>query len=253
MFEWFTPQRKTWLYHVNPAIKFATFFILFIVVFLNQNFGFLLNQMIIYGVLLYVFSGYAWRKLLLLSIPIVLSFLSTAFTMTMFGKGINVWWSWGIIKISEESFYYGLLLGFKTACFGFLSLTFLLTSRPILLFYALMQQFKFPPKYAYSFIASISLMPVVLEELQTRSNALKVRGVQFSNGAKGLYDRLRLFTVPIFAQSIRRAQRVAVAMEAKRFHIGSARTFYYETTYALWDALFLVIMVGLFTTAYVLA
>src|SRR5690625_6440144 len=106
--------------------------------------------------------------------------------MMMFGKGSNIWWSWGIIKISEESFYYGLLLGFKTACFGFLSLTLLLTSRPILLFYALMQQFKFPPKYAYSFIASISLMPVIMEELQTRSNALKVRGVQFSKGIKGV-------------------------------------------------------------------
>src|SRR5690625_6126994 len=116
-----------------------------------------------------------------------------------------------------------------------------------------MLQFMFPSKYAYSFIASISLMPVVLKELQTRSNALKVRAVQFSNGTKGLYDRLRLFTVPIFAQSIRRAQRAAVAIEAKRFHIGSARTSYYETTYALWDALFVVIMVGLFTTAYVLA
>src|SRR5690625_5784550 len=101
--------------------------------------------------------------------------------MSMFGKGINVWWSWGFIKISEESFYYCLLLGFKTACFGFLSLTFLLTSRPILLFYALMQQFKFPPKYAYSFIASISLMPVVLEELQTRSNALKVRSEEHTS------------------------------------------------------------------------
>lgn len=253
MLELFTPLRKTWLYRVNPAVKFATFFTLFMVVFLNQNFHFLLNQMVIYGVLLYTFSGYSWRKLLLFSIPIVLSFLSTAFTMMLFGQGVNVWWSWGIIKISEESFYYGLLLGFKTACFGFLSLTFLLTSRPILLFYAFMQQFKLPPKYAYSFIASISLMPVIIEELQTRSNALKVRGVQFSNGIKGVYDRLRMFTVPLFAQSIRRAQRVAVAMEAKRFHIGSARTFYYETKYARLDALFVGIMFSLFTVAYVLA
>src|SRR5690625_2660930 len=116
-----------------------------------------------------------------------------------------------------------------------------------------MQLSKFPSRYASTFIASFSQTPPVLQPLHPLSNALKMRGVQFSNGTKGLYDRLRLFTVPIFAQSIRRAQRVAVAMEAKRFHIGSARTFYYETTYALWDALFVVIMVGLFTTAYVLA
>src|SRR5690625_7591326 len=91
----------------------------------------------------------------------------------------------------------------------------------------------FQPNEAYILIASISLSPDIMEELQTRSNALKVRGVQFSKGIKGVYDRLRLFTVPLFAQSIRRAQRVAVAMEAKRFHIGSARTFYYETKYEI--------------------
>src|SRR5699024_12585175 len=53
-----------------------------------------------------------------------------------------IWWQWGIIKISEESFYKGLLLGFKSASFGFLSLIFLLTSRPVMLFYALMQQLR---------------------------------------------------------------------------------------------------------------
>src|SRR5690606_25002267 len=130
-----------------------------------------------------------------------LSFISSFLTMMLFGKGDTVWWSWGLIKISEESFRYGLLLGFKTLSFGFLSLMFLLTSRPILLFYALMQQFKLPSKYAYSFIASIRLMPVIVDELLTRANALKVRGVHFSKGAKGVFERLKLFTVPLFAQS----------------------------------------------------
>lgn len=250
MLDLFTPLRETWLYRVNPAVKFALFFSLFLIVFFNQNFTFALNQMILYGLLLYSFSGYSWRKLLLFSLPIVLSFVSSTITMILFGKGDHVWWAWGVIKISEESFYHGLLLGFKTACFGFISLTFLLTSRPILLFYALMQQFKFPPKYAYSFIASIRLMPVIVEELQTRSNALKVRGVRFSNGLKGIFERMRLFTVPLFAQSIRRAQRLAVAMEAKRFQMDAGRTYYYPTAYHRIDAVFMIVMLGLLMLAY---
>src|SRR5690625_445228 len=141
MIELFTPSKKTWLYQVNPAVKFAIFFTLFLVIFFNQHVTFTMNHMIISAILLYVFSGYPWRKLLLFSIPIILSFFSSTISMVLFGKGEIIWWQWGIIKISEESFFKGLLLGFKTASFGFLSLTFLLTTRPILLFYAFMQKF----------------------------------------------------------------------------------------------------------------
>ena len=123
MQEWFTPVRETWLYRVNPALKFALFFILLLVVLFNQHLTFTLNQMIIYGILLYGFSGYPLKRLLLFSLPIILSFFSSAITMILFGRGDTVWWSWGLIKISEESFHYGLLLGYKTACFGFLGLS----------------------------------------------------------------------------------------------------------------------------------
>ncbi|MBO1005697.1 energy-coupling factor transporter transmembrane component T family protein [Pseudogracilibacillus auburnensis] len=253
MQEWFTPLRETWLYRVNPALKFALFFILLLFVLFNQNLTFTFNQMIIYGILLYGFSGFPLKRLLLFSLPIILSFISSAITMILFGRGEIVWWQWGLIKISEESFQYGLLLGYKTACFGFLGLAFILTSRPILFFYALMQQFRLPSKYAYAFIASIRMLPVIVDELQTRANALKVRGVQFSKGMKGHYERLQMFSVPLFAQSIRRAQRVAVAMEAKRYQMGAERTYFYPTTYTRMDVVFVVIMSVSFVSAYLLA
>src|SRR5690606_26657653 len=96
-------------------------------------------------------------------------------------------------------------------------------------------------------------MPMVVDELQTRGNALRVRGVQFSSGIKGVYQRLRMYTVPLFAQSIRRAQRVAVAMEAKRFQMGARRTYYYPTSYSRLDAVFVLLMLALFVAAYLLA
>lgn len=250
MQELFTPLRETWLYRVNPALKFALFFTLLLIVLFSRNLAFIFHLTILYGIVLYGFSGYPWRKLLLFSIPMLLSFISSAVTMILFGKGVHVWWSWGLIKISEESFYYGLLLGCKTLTFGLISLSFLLTTRPILLFYALMQQFKLSPKYAYSFIASIRLLPLIVEELRTRSDALKVRGIHFTKGIKGFYERLQLFTVPLFAQSIRRAQRVAVAMEAKRFQMNAKRTYYYQTYYTKMDIVFIIVIVISFAGAF---
>ncbi|MBO0993373.1 energy-coupling factor transporter transmembrane component T family protein [Bacillus sp. SD088] len=244
----FTPIKETWIYRVNPALKFVLFFLLLLIVLFQRNLPFVFHLTILYGILLYGWSGYSWKKLSLFSIPMILSFFSSALTMILFGKGVHVWWSWGLIKISEESIYHGLLLGCKTLCFGMISLTFLLTTRPIMLFYALMQQCRLTPKYAYSFIASIRLLPMVVEELKTRSDALKVRRVHFSRGIKGGYERLRMFMVPLFAQSIRRAQRVAVAMEAKRFQMNGSRTYYYPTVYTKMDIVFLgVVAISLFS------
>lgn len=251
--ELFTPQKKTWLYKVNPAVKFALLFILFIIVFFNQNYAFVFYQLIATAAIVFIFSGYSLRRLLLFSLPILLTLVTSTFTMILFGRGETVWWQWGIIKISEESFYQGLLLGFKSACFGFISLIFLLTSRPMMMFYAFMQQFKLPAKYAYSFIAAFRMVPMIIDEFQIRTNALKVRGVQFSKGFKGIYERMRLYTIPLFAQSIRRAQRLGVAMEAKRFHMSVKRTYYYPTSYSWWDILFSLFLISIVIVTYVLA
>ena len=131
MLEFFTPKRRTWLYEVNPAVKFVLLFSLLLLILFSRNFSFVMHQVILYAVLLYGFSGYAWRKLIIISAPVAVAFVSSFTTMLLFGRGEIVWWSWGLIKISEESFYNGLLLGMKTLCFGFAGMMFLLTSQPI--------------------------------------------------------------------------------------------------------------------------
>ncbi|PIC57105.1 ABC transporter permease [Sporosarcina sp. P12(2017)] len=253
MFNWFTPKRETWLFRVNPALKFIVFFAFLIITLVNQSLPFAISQAVLYGILFYVFSGYSLKKLSILSIPLVISFLSTGLTMLLFGKGEAVLWQLGLFKISEESIQHALLLGSKSLSFGFVGFTFILTIQPVLFFYAMMQQFRLPSKYAYSFIAAFRLIPAVTEELQIRRNALKVRNIQFSKGIKGLYERLQSYTVPLFAQSIRRAQRIAVAMEAKQYQMGAARTYYYPTRYNGIDMVFVLVMISSLSSAYLLS
>lgn len=241
---WFTPAKETWLFRLNPALKLLIIAILLLIVFFQRNIIYTIAQLFLFSVLLLGFSGYPFRKLLLLLTPFFITFLSSFVTMLLFGKGETVWWQWGLIKISAESFEAGLLLGLKSICTGTMSLTLFLTTKPVHLFYALMQQFRFPPKYAYSFIASLRLIPFIVEEWQTRNNALQVRGVQMKYGFIGIAERLRMYFVPIMAQSIRRAQRVATAMEAKRFQMNAARTYYYVTGYSYLDGWFSALLVS---------
>ncbi|WP_248927735.1 energy-coupling factor transporter transmembrane component T family protein [Paenibacillus hamazuiensis] len=229
---------ETWLHRINPALKLALSLVVFLFVLMTDNINILIYFTVFGFVLLALFTGHPGRRVLLLSLPFVLLFVSSSVSMTFFGKGDTVWFKWGLIRISEESFIRGMHVGLKTVNFAAVGLLFALTTRPVLLFYSLMQQAKLPAKYAYSFMAAMRLIPIMMDEFQILRQALKVRGVRYRRGLAGVFDRLKMYAIPLLAQSIRRAQRIAVAMEAKRFSSGQARTYYYETGFSGNDAVF---------------
>src|SRR5690606_38483631 len=162
----------------------------------------------------------------------------------------TVLYQWGLVSISEESIYKGLLVGFRGIIFAGLGLTFSLTTRPVFLFYSLMQQLKLPPKYAYSFMAGLRLIPIMIEEFQTIQNALRVRGYERKNGIQSFFNKLKVYSIPLLSQSIRRAHRIAVAMEAKQFSSENHRTFYYELTFSKYDMIFVLYFIVMLSLGY---
>ena len=242
--QWSLQPKETWLHKVNPSFKLIAIVILFISVLFIHNINVLVN-MTLFMLLLYVTStGHKWKLTAVLLIPFTILFVSSAMTMILFGKGDTTWFRFGIVHISEESFYRGIHIGLRALVFAFLGLLFALTTKPVLLFYSLMQQWKLPPKYAYSFLASIRLLPIMLEEFFTLQKALKVRGVQQEKGIKSIVQKIKLYSIPLLSQSIRRAHRIAVAMEAKRFSQQKNRTFYYEVTLSKNDLLFTTVLIA---------
>ncbi|MGN8646988.1 energy-coupling factor transporter transmembrane component T family protein [Gracilibacillus sp. HCP3S3_G5_1] len=243
--------QPTWLHHINPSFKLLILTTLFIGLLFVHNPNYLLY--VIIGALgLYLFgTGHTWKMIGLLAVPLLIIFVSSSTTMIFFGEGQNTWFKFGLIHITEESFYRGIHLGLRSSVFGILSLLFALTTRPVYLFYSTMQQLKVKPKYAYSFMAAIRMLPIIIEEFQTLRQALKVRGVQYSKGIKGMYEKIKLYAIPLLAQSIRRAHRIAIAMEAKQFSRNSKRTFYYHLGYSYKDLLFLFLLVIWLLIAYV--
>ncbi|MFK3936446.1 energy-coupling factor transporter transmembrane component T family protein [Alkalihalobacillus sp. NPDC078783] len=234
--------QETWLTRVNPSIKcILSVFLFFYMIFIH-NPSHLAYLTIALSMILYMYSGHPLRYLLLFSLPFVLVFVSSASSMIFFGRGDTIWFKWGLIQISEESFYRGIHLGFRALAFAILGMIFALTTKPVLLFYSLMQQLKVPSKYAYSFLASIRMIPIMFDEFQTLRHAMIIRQAVPKKGLKGMYKKLQFFSIPLLAQSIRRAQRIAVAMEAKRFTQSSERTYFYETNVRLYDLLFLVVI-----------
>lgn len=187
--------------------------------------------------MLWTMSGFPIRKLVLLHIPLIISSFSSAASLLLFGRGKEIIWQWGIMKISEESIASAQLIGSKSVLIGVISLILLLTTSPTLLLYSLMQQLRLPAKYVYAFMAGIRLIPIIVEEFHIRTQALKVRRVQLRKGILSLFERMKLYIIPLLAQSIRRAHRIAVSMEAKQFQ--EKRTYYYVTRYSVNDVIML--------------
>jgi energy-coupling factor transport system permease protein len=245
--------KETWLHKINPTLKLFTMIVLFIFILFVHQLNWLINLTLGAFILFWLFSGHPKKRLSLLMIPFVIIFISTASSMILFGKGETTWLKWGLIHVTEESFYRGLHLGFRAMIFAVLGLTFALTTRPVNLFYSLMQQVKLNPKYAYSFMAGLRLIPIMIEEFLTIRNAMKVRGVEQQWGLQALYFKIKSYSIPLLSQSIRRAHRIAVAMEAKRFTGMRERTYYYKLGFSFSDGVFIMYLGALILGSYYLS
>jgi len=243
-------HRETWLHRVNPSVKLLAFLLYFIAILFIHNINVLINLTWANLFLLFAYSGHPYRRLLLYASPFLLIFISSSTAMMFFGEGETTWVRWGLLHITEESFYRGLHIGFRALNFAALGLLFALTTGPVRLFYSLMQQLKLPPRFSYSFMAAIRLIPIMFEEFQTLRQAARVRGGLSGRGPGAVYRKLRFYAIPLLAQSIRRAQRIAVAMEAKRFVSNRERTYYYIIGYSWRDALYIAVLIGSFACAW---
>ncbi|MCA1053874.1 energy-coupling factor transporter transmembrane protein EcfT [Rossellomorea aquimaris] len=244
-------SKETWVHKVNPSIKLMTMLLLFIVILLVHQLNILVYLSVIVFAAFWCFSGYVAKVKSLLLVPFILVFVSSSSSMILFGKGDIIWIKWGLIQVTEESFYRGLHIGFRALLFGLSGLLFTLTTRPVMLFYSLMQQLKLKPTYAYSFMAGFRLLPIMAEEFITIRNAMVVRGLNKGKGILGKMITFRSFALPLLAQSIRKAHRIAVAMEAKRFSGSRDRTFFYTITYSRYDALFILMIIMMLIISYI--
>ncbi|MEI2663279.1 energy-coupling factor transporter transmembrane component T family protein [Rossellomorea sp. LJF3] len=246
-------HKHTWLHHINPSMKLIVMVALFLFLLFVHYLNWLVYLTLFAFLLLWSFSGYSKRLVMLMALPFFLVFLSTASSMIMFGKGETTWFTWGMIHVTEESFYRGVHIGLRAFLFAVLGLMFALTTRPVLLFYSLMQQLGLKPKYAYSFMAGIRLIPIMMEEFTTIRNALKVRGTRERTGYTKLFHTIQSYSIPLLAQSIRRAHRIAVAMDTKGFDGDGERTYFYKVGFSKFDSYFMGSILLMASLSYILS
>ncbi len=218
------------LHRLDPRIKVVLLFSLIAAIFIFDTPG-------TYGALslltmgLAFASGIPWHTLLKSLRPLwwILAFTFLIHLCSTPGETFTQIW---IFELTYEGLTRGFFLCLRLALLIFLSSLLTFTTSPLSLtdaMEALLKPFKSIgiPAHELAMMMTIALrfVPTLIEETDKIMKAQQSRGSDFSSGNffRRLY-RLTPVLVPLFISAFRRADDLAMAMEARCYHGGEGRT-----------------------------
>ena len=144
----------------------------------------------------------------------------------------NVLWSWGFLKITNQGLMIAAKMGVRLVLLIVGSSLLTLTTSPIELTDGI-ENLLLPfrkigvPAHEIAMMMSIALrfIPILLEETDKIMKAQMARGADFESG--NIIERAKAMIpimVPLFISAFRRAEELAMAMEARCYRGGVGRT-----------------------------
>lgn len=222
--------KESALHKLDPRTKLVGTFIYMISMFCFHRFlGFLLTSVFLYAVIRTSKIPFSYIGKGLKPIAVLLVF---TMLLNMFFSGGTTLFQWGIIHITIEGIRSAVFMGIRLCLlvFGASMMTF--TTTPNDLTDGLERLFGFlkkihVPVHEIAMMMAIALrfIPILLEETDKIMKAQMARGADFESGniikrAKSLVPLL----VPLFVSAFRRANDLAMAMEARCYRGGEGRT-----------------------------
>lgn len=167
-------------------------------------------------------------------LPILPVLLFTLLYHILFGRGDSVIASYGVIRITREGTEEGLRIFARIALLILLASVLTAATRPLILAQGLERLLKPLSKlgvpveqFSLMIVIAIRFIPTVLEEVDRIQLARRARGFDPS----GLNPVRRLFAfvpvlVPLLVTTVRRADNLTMAIDARAYGDGRGRTVY---------------------------
>lgn len=243
-------QRSShFLQQVNPTLKLISLLIVifFMVMVFDPLTPLILLMITIVGVS--VLGGVSLRLLFMILLPFSVFGFSFIWINVVFPdeRGETILFMIGSLPVAKENIMVGLSLGLRSLVFASWSLLFVLTTEPTKLMLSLIQHCKLPPRFGYGMMAAYRFLPLFRQELKQVRAAHRIRGLGEARGLGARIKETKRYMIPLMASAIRKAERVAIAMESKGFDGSRDRSFYYVVPWTRKDILFaagLVILYG---------
>jgi len=244
----FVPIEST-LHRMDPRAKLILVFLFICIVFLADNsWSYLL--LVAYVLLMILLSKVPIKYIYIGLKPILWLILFTFFLHLFFTKEGDVIIDYGWVKIYEDGIRMGILISIRFFLLIIMTSLLTLTTTPIELTDAIetllgpLKKLKFPV-HELALMMSISLrfIPTLMDETEKIMKAQIARGVEFSSGPiKSRIKAIVPLFIPLFINSFKRAEELAIAMEARGYQGGEGRTKYRQLTWKMTDTFMLIIL-----------
>ncbi|WP_077213115.1 energy-coupling factor transporter transmembrane component T family protein [Bacillus dakarensis] len=228
------------LQEVNPTLKlFSVLIVIFFMVPVFDPWTPLLMLIITLTLIIFL-GGISPGFLFKILIPFSFFAFSFIWINVVFpsDRGDTVLFFIGSMPVALENVLTGLSLGLRSLLFISWSLLFVLTTEPTKLMLSLIQHCKLPPRFGYGMMAAYRFLPLFRQELEQIRAAHRIRGLGEPRGIKDKIRESKMVIIPLMAGAIRKAERVAIAMESKGFDGSRERTYYHAVPWTKKDMFF---------------
>jgi energy-coupling factor transport system permease protein len=241
------------LHRMDPRSKLVLIFLFVCVVFLANN-ALTYGTLLVYTIIMLSLSKISIRFIMSGLKPVLWLVVFTFLLHLFLTKEGNLLFQWGWIEVYEEGIKQGLFISLRFFLLILMTSLLTLTTTPIEITDGLeellgpLKKVKFPV-HELALMMSISLrfIPTLMQETDKIMKAQSARGVDFTGGP--VKDRVKAIIpllIPLFISSFKRAEELAIAMEARGYRGGEGRTKYRQLSWGARDTSMLLAL-GLVT------
>ncbi|MGT2736581.1 energy-coupling factor transporter transmembrane component T family protein [Streptococcus orisratti] len=240
------------IHRLDPRSKIIAMILYIIIVFWANNF--ITNLIMLTFTLVVIFLSQVKLNFFFNGIkPMVGIILFTTIFQMFFTQGGEVFLSLWIIKITSYGLSQAALIFMRFLLIILFSTLLTLTTTPLSLADAVesllkpLERLKVPA-HEIGLMLSLSLrfVPTLMDDTTRIMNAQRARGVDFGEG--NLIQKVKSIIpilIPLFASSFKRADALAIAMEARGYQGGDGRTKYRLLKWTTKDSLTILVIISL--------
>ena len=247
---------NSFVHRLDPRTKILATIIYIIAIFFAEtplSYGILSA----FAALVILISRLPWLSALTSLKPTWITVISTLLINMFTAPGEHIIWTWKFLSVTQEGLDMGLKMAVRLILLLLFSSVLTFTTSPIVLtdgIENLLRPFKDVgvPAHELAMMMTIALrfIPTLLEETDRIMKAQTARGADFASG--NILQRMKKISrrvVPLVMSACRRADELAVGMEARCYRGGEGRARMHELAYGGSDyaalALVLALAVGL--------
>lgn len=252
---------NSFLHNLDPRTKILAVLLYMIALFVVNNFWGL-GAMLILSIAVILISKIP-LKFFFRGIKAIAFIVLLTVVLQMFMTPGETLWQWGFLTITKEGIRQAIFMGTRLLLLVSLTSILTLTTTPISLTDGIenllkpFQRFGLPAhELAMMMTIALRFIPTLVEETEKIMQAQAARGADFESG--NLVERAKAMIpllVPLFLNAFKRADELAMAMEARCYHGGENRTrlkaLKYGTRDAVTGVFCLCMIAGAFFTRFI--